>query len=435
MPPISINFNLPFNEAIAQMAARGVVLPDIYYGQLQGIHKQLSFSIANVAKLDQLQGALDSLTEHLKNGGTFASWQKHVDVQSLGLPKHRLDNIFRTNIQQAYNHGHWQQALANKSTHGYLMYDAINDSRTRPSHKANDGIIRKIEDPIWKRIWFSRNVYRCRCRLISLTEKQAFDRSNDGKGMYKTATEDPLRDKAWDSVDVMNADFLSFGVEQAVSKRLLDSAINPVLKTAMQNHVARANDSKIIQADSSKTVQDYLKLYEFKDIERKLKNKELAQFLKITPEEHSMIHTYTASGFVDINRLLNGLEPYKENAQAVLKAAAEVLSSGLSKIPNYKGLIIRRVDLSSDVLAKYKKGEVITHDAFTSATRGEKDVFDGNVRMKIWSKTGKRIDYFSTKDDEFEVLFDKGTRFKVKDLEEKPLNKYEKIVEITLEEV
>jgi SPP1 gp7 family putative phage head morphogenesis protein len=254
---ISINFNLPFNEAIAQMAARGVVLPDVYYGQLQGLHKQLAFSIAGIAKVDQLQAVLDSLTEHLKNGGTFASWQKHVVETRLiaSLPKHRLDNIFRTNIQQAYNHGHWQQALANKSTHGYLLYDAINDSRTRPSHKANDGIIRKIDDPIWKRIWFSRNVYRCRCRLISLTEQQAFDRSGDGKGIYKTATEDPLRDKAWDSVDVMNMDVLSFGVEQAVAKRLTDTTINPVLKSAFNNALGTFPDMKIIALDGFETVQ------------------------------------------------------------------------------------------------------------------------------------------------------------------------------------
>ncbi|MFI3218186.1 MAG: phage minor head protein [Methylococcales bacterium] len=228
---ININFNLPFNEAIAQMASRGVVLPELYYGQLQGIHRQLAFSIAGIAKVDQLQAVLDSLTNHLKNGGTFASWQKNIDVKALGLPKHRLDNIFRTNIQQAYNHGHWQHALANQDTHGYLMYDAINDSRTRPSHRLNDGIIRKIHDPIWKRIWFSRNVYRCRCRLLSLTEDQAIARSGEGQGIHKTATEDPLRDKAWDKVDVMNADVLSVGVEQAVIKRLADSQ-NPALKQA-----------------------------------------------------------------------------------------------------------------------------------------------------------------------------------------------------------
>lgn len=255
MPPISINFNLPFDEAIQQMASRGVVLPDRYYGQLQGLHKQLAFSIAHVAKLDQLQAVLDSLTAHLKNGGTFASWQKHVDVKALGLPKHRLDNIFRTNIQQAYNHGHWQQAVANKSTHGYLLYDAINDSRTRPTHKANDGIIRKIDDPIWRRIWFSRSVYRCRCRLISLTEKQAIARSGNGQGIYKTATEDPLRDKAWDSVDVMNEDFLTVGLDKVIADRLANSKISPVLSSAFNNAISDVPSMKIIELEGFAAVQ------------------------------------------------------------------------------------------------------------------------------------------------------------------------------------
>jgi SPP1 gp7 family putative phage head morphogenesis protein len=252
---ININFNLPFNEAIAQMASRGVVLPELYYGQLQGIHRQLAFSIANIAKVDQLQAVLDSLTNHLKNGGTFAQWQKAVDVKTLGLPKHRLDNIFRTNIQQAYNHGHWQQALSNKSTHGYLLYDAINDSRTRPSHRLNDGIIRKIDDPIWKRIWFSRNVYRCRCRLISLTEKQAIARSANDTGLYKTATEDPLRDKAWDSVDVMNNDMLGFGVERAIANRMTAGKVDEVLLSALDKQMAKPviNEQPIIKKDKSFT--------------------------------------------------------------------------------------------------------------------------------------------------------------------------------------
>jgi SPP1 gp7 family putative phage head morphogenesis protein len=228
---IQLNFNLPFDEAIAQMANRGVVLPEIYYGSLQGLHRQLAFSIANIAKVDQLQSVLDSLTDTLKNGGTFAQWQKNLDIQALGLPKHRLDNIFRTNIQQSYNHGQWQKQLANRETKPYLMYDAINDSRTRPTHSANDGVIRELHDPVWKIIWFSRNVYRCRCRLISLTKEQAVKRSGSDNGLYKPITEDPLRDKAWDSVDVLNQDVLSVGIEQAIIKRLADSK-NPVLKQA-----------------------------------------------------------------------------------------------------------------------------------------------------------------------------------------------------------
>jgi len=255
---ININFNLPFNEAIQQMASRGVVLPEVYYGQLQGIHRQLAFSIANITKVDQLQSVLDSLTTHLKDGGTFAQWQKAVDVKALGLPKHRLDNIFRTNIQQAYNHGHWQQALANQATHGYLMYDAINDSRTRPSHRANDGIIRKIDDPIWKRIWFSRSVYRCRCRLISLTEKQAIARSANDQGLYKTATEDPLRDKAWDDVDVFHEDFLQVGIDKAIASRLANPKVNPVLKSAFNNTISDLPNMKIIALEGFSTVQKAL---------------------------------------------------------------------------------------------------------------------------------------------------------------------------------
>jgi SPP1 gp7 family putative phage head morphogenesis protein len=259
MSPISINFNLPFNEAIQQMASRGVVLPDLYHGQLQGIHRQLAFSIANVAKLDQLQGALDSLTNHLKNGGTFAQWQKNVDVKALGLPKHRLDNIFRTNIQQAYNHGHWQQALTNKSTHGYLLYDAINDSRTRPSHKANDGVIRKIDDPIWKRIWFSRNVYRCRCRLISLTEKQAIARSGDGQGIYKLATEDPKRDTAWDTVDVMNTDMMGFGIDRAIAERMANVKIDSKLLSELDKKRLTPLDlPKFTPAKTAKKAAKYM---------------------------------------------------------------------------------------------------------------------------------------------------------------------------------
>lgn len=241
--PLSIGWNVPFDEAIQATVSRGVVLPDVYYGKLQGIHRQFAFSIANVAKVDQLQAVLDSLTHSLNTGGTFANWQRNVDVKALGLQPHRLDNIFRTNIQSAYNSGHWQQQLANKSTRPYLVYDAINDSRTRPSHKANDGIIRQIDDPIWKRIWFSRNVYRCRCRLlISLSEEQAIARSKNGTGLQKTETLDPKRDTAWDNVDVMNADVMTFGIERAIAKRLASEVVDAGLLGALSEQLAKASE-------------------------------------------------------------------------------------------------------------------------------------------------------------------------------------------------
>ena len=95
---LSVGFNVPFDEAIKAMDAREIVLPAKYYGELQGIQRQLAFSIAGVASLDQLQAVLNSLFAKLADGQSFEQWQDGVAVQDLGLPKHRLDNIYRTNV-------------------------------------------------------------------------------------------------------------------------------------------------------------------------------------------------------------------------------------------------------------------------------------------------------------------------------------------------
>ncbi len=172
-------------------------MPDKYYGELQGLHRQLNFSIAGKASLDQLQAVLNSLEEAMNKGKTFREWQKDVRVQDLGLPKHRLDNIFRTNIQAAYNRGHWEKFVEHQKTRPYLMYDAINDSRVRPSHLAMDGIIRPVGDIFWD-AHYPPNGFRCRCRCISLSEKQAQERSKNGTGLNKQVTSAMNPDKGWD---------------------------------------------------------------------------------------------------------------------------------------------------------------------------------------------------------------------------------------------
>lgn len=166
---------VPFAEAIAWAKARGVVLPDVYYGQLQGLARAKAFSVAGITKLDQILLVHESVTDALSTGQTFAEWKKSVLAQYSGLgtmPMHRLDNIFRTNIQSDYARGRCEQQGRNKERFPWLLYDAVNDSRTRPAHAAMDGFIARYDDPIWSK-WRPPCGYRCRCRLISLTEKQA----------------------------------------------------------------------------------------------------------------------------------------------------------------------------------------------------------------------------------------------------------------------
>lgn len=165
---------VPFVEAIAHSAKRGVVLPDVYYGKLQGIERSLAFSVAGMAKLDQLQQVIDSLTRALAEGATFERWKGEFlkAPDALALPKHRLDNIFRTNIQGAYARGRCVHIEKNKTKRPYLRYSAINDARVRPHHLAMHGHVAKVDDPIWK-TWMPPCGYRCRCTVISMTEQQA----------------------------------------------------------------------------------------------------------------------------------------------------------------------------------------------------------------------------------------------------------------------
>ena len=230
--PIKLSFNQPFYRAVEELKKRGVVLPDKYYGELQGLHRQLNFSIAGKASLDQLQAALDSLEEAMNKGKTFREWQKDVRVQDLGLPKYRLDNIFRTNIQAAYNHGHWEKFVEHQKTRPYLMYDAINDSRVRPSHLAMDGIIRPVGDIFWT-AHYPPNGYRCRCRCISLSEKQAQERSKNGAGLNKQVTQEMNPDKGW---DYNVGQDLTAGIEKAKADAMTSNRVNQVLKSALQKY-------------------------------------------------------------------------------------------------------------------------------------------------------------------------------------------------------
>lgn len=165
-----------FTEAIEWAKRRGVVLPDVYYGELQGLARSMSFSIAGVAKVEQLQAVLDSLIEATASGQTFADWRALATDPGgpirLDLPAHRLENIFRTNLQGHYARGRCEQQKRTADVFPYLMFDAVNDSRTRPSHAAMDGMVARHDDPIW-RTWRPPAGYQCRCTLRALTERKA----------------------------------------------------------------------------------------------------------------------------------------------------------------------------------------------------------------------------------------------------------------------
>lgn len=86
----------------------------------------------------------------------------------------RLETIFRTNMQSAYAAGHWESIEATKEAFPYLMYDAVDDNRTRPEHESWDRLVLPVDDDFWK-THYPPNGYNCRCGVIQMDEDDLAD--------------------------------------------------------------------------------------------------------------------------------------------------------------------------------------------------------------------------------------------------------------------
>ena len=192
---------LPFREAWEFWRDK-VTVTAADFRALSDQYRVRAFTITGLAKMEQLRAMQGSLESAITLGQDFRQWQRRVGrdrVSALGQgwtrqSPHRLQTIFRNNIQTAYNAGRWQQQQRTTDTRPYLLYDAIDDNRTRPRHRAQDGKVYRHDDKYWNR-WYPPNGHRCRCRAIALS---AEDVKSEGLSILRsTAPERP--DRGWAS--------------------------------------------------------------------------------------------------------------------------------------------------------------------------------------------------------------------------------------------
>jgi len=169
--PVTIDFAAPIDVQIAQARAQNVVIPEVFY-QLPAEKRVQAFTVSGLAGLDQVQAVADAFARMAAEGGTLGEFQKWAAGQDWSLPRHRLETAYRNAVQTAYQAGHWRAFDESAEDLPYLMYDAINDSRVRPSHLALDGVIRPVNDPFWK-THSPPLGNRCRCTLRQMTREQA----------------------------------------------------------------------------------------------------------------------------------------------------------------------------------------------------------------------------------------------------------------------
>lgn len=183
-------FGLPPAEAIAHLKSKGLAITFNWAEMLDEAHAR-SFTVAKAMRLDVLRVLRKGVLDAIEQGKTLRQfeteltpllqqqgwWGKQIVVDNegqaqevqLGSPR-RLKTIYQTNLQSAYMAGR-MKAQMEATAFPWLMYVAIMDGRTRPSHAALNGRIWRKDDPVWASI-YPPNGFNCRCRTRALTDGQ-----------------------------------------------------------------------------------------------------------------------------------------------------------------------------------------------------------------------------------------------------------------------
>jgi len=191
--PTADAFNVPPAQAINYFKAKGLK-PSFSYADMMDEAHDHAFTVAKMMDVDLLGQVRASLDAAMANGTSFKVWADQITpilqsggwwgrkevldpltgqtiVAQLGSPW-RLETIFRTNMQTAYAAGAWQEIVANADTAPLLMYDAVDDDRTRPLHASWDQRVAPVTSNWWL-THYPPNGYNCRCGVIQLSREEA----------------------------------------------------------------------------------------------------------------------------------------------------------------------------------------------------------------------------------------------------------------------
>ena len=194
----ALSFDLAPETAVQFFAAKGLKPTFAWQDMLAEEHLK-AFTVAKMMDADMLADVHNAMTEAITEGKTVrwfqeqlepmmqakGWWGKKLVEDPLAIPTPaggkfkivqlgsapRLRTIFRTNMQNAYAVGHWEKILAQKEEAPFLMYDALDDHRTRPAHAALDNKVLPVDHPFWK-THAPPNGWNCRCSLIQLDADQ-----------------------------------------------------------------------------------------------------------------------------------------------------------------------------------------------------------------------------------------------------------------------
>lgn len=136
--------------------------------------RKRAFYAAGLAKLDQVNLIHGALLQALEQGQSVEDFKKNIAeiIQKAGWDGRRIETIFNTNMQTAYQAGRWKSIEKNKKRFPYLQYSSVIDNRTRASHAALHGIVYPVDHVFWNS-HYPPNGFNCRCTAVQISKYYA----------------------------------------------------------------------------------------------------------------------------------------------------------------------------------------------------------------------------------------------------------------------
>lgn len=188
--PMAAAFNLTPSQALDYFSNKGLK-PTFSYLDMIGQEHDYAFTVAGMMDADLLHDVRKAVDDALASGQSMREFEKGLTpllqkkgwwgdadlldpITGLPTPKqlgspHRLELIFRTNLMNSYAAGQWEEIQQQKEIAPFLMYDAVDDGRTRAEHAQWDGKVLPVDSPFWQ-THYPPNDYNCRCGVIQLDQ-------------------------------------------------------------------------------------------------------------------------------------------------------------------------------------------------------------------------------------------------------------------------
>lgn len=397
---------LEWPEAEAAFIDKDILSADEYYA-LEEQYRGLAFTSSRISAMSTMKRLKDRLETTIANGETLRQFRGWVESEKLGWAKQYSELVFRMAVFGAYSAGRYQQM--NDPDLGdefpLLMYDAIDDLRTRPTHAA-------LDNTIWKRADFPEelwtpNGYNCRCEIRAISEDMARD-----IGGIPTTDVPYLPDgrRAWPDPGFRSNQ--SLPIMQGIS---------------LATHLAQLTAA--VAAPSTATGPSPVPLAERRYVAREA-NELLDEATHwegtLTAAELKAVQEYTSGQSMSMNGILRGKTGFIDDAAQVAhdRPFIDGLSSAIDKAGQlgkdsifYRGAI--RHHVFPDGLPPIGSQFVDNGFMSTSANPGMMGRFaskESGVIMRVHApkeSLGAYVDGISFKGGEREMIFQKGQTFEV----------------------